>query len=389
VGNPRPIPASCPDSTADPLDERSLEALADRRRFTPENLRHLLDLKDRLMFGQALALAEWRERGDRTPAMFAEIKRLDLKVLELADALGILQGRLAFLPPAERVRFRPEGRFQVVLHARTFGLTMRDAARRFLVDEKTVASWVREATKNPDAKTVGSLLKAVPPVRAVADVVREAVALLDRMKVGGSKKIAEFLARSGIRIGRETVRKIRKNPPPMKEAEGEKGSRRERTGGQAIETGGATASGKEALSPKLQRSIRARYPNHVWMTDITSVPTLFGLWSLKVVAFLDVYSRFPLAFQVLRKEPTTDEILAALEKAIARFGVPKHFITDQGPQFTSGDFRDALRDRSIKQRFGAIGKTGSIAVIERVWRTMKETLGLGIVFQPLGVSHLT
>jgi transposase InsO family protein len=30
----------------------------------------------------------------------------------------------------------------------------------------------------------------------------------------------------------------------------------------------------------------------------------------------------------------------------------------------------------VKQRFGAVGKKGSIALIERLWRTLKDTLGL-------------
>jgi hypothetical protein len=35
-----------------------------------------------------------------------------------------------------------------------------------------------------------------------------------------------------------------------------------------------------------------------------------------------------------------------------------------------------LKTLGIHQRFGAIGKTGSIAIVERFWRTLKETLSL-------------
>ena len=38
------------------------------------------------------------------------------------------------------------------------------------------------------------------------DVTRQLVALLDAMKVGGSKRIAQMLVRAGRRISRETVR---------------------------------------------------------------------------------------------------------------------------------------------------------------------------------------
>ena len=63
-----------------------------------------------------------------------------------------------------------------------------------------------------------------------------------------------------------------------------------------------------------------------------------------------------------------------IEAARRKHGAPKHFASDQGSQFTSMLFRNALARLGIKQRFGAIGKTGSIAIIERFWRTLKEML---------------
>jgi len=50
---------------------------------------------------------------------------------------------------------------------------------------------------------------------------------------------------------------------------------------------------------------------------------------------------------------------------------PKHVITDQGSQFTAAEFHRLLRRRGIRHRFGAVGKKGSIAIIERFWRTLK------------------
>jgi len=48
-----------------------------------------------------------------------------------------------------------------------------------------------------------------------------------------------------------------------------------------------------------------------------------------------------------------------------------HLISDQGSVFTSGAFADLLTRWKVKQRFGAVGKYGSIAVTERVIKTMK------------------
>ena len=50
-------------------------------------------------------------------------------------------------------------------------------------------------------------------------------------------------------------------------------------------------------------------------------------------------------------------------------------------------FRRSLRRLGVKQRFGPIGKKGSIALIERLWRTLKDTLGLRLL-RPLAAEDL-
>jgi hypothetical protein len=68
-------------------------------------------------------------------------------------------------------------------------------------------------------------------------------------------------------------------------------------------------------------------------------------------------------------------------------GRPQHFVSDQGLQFTATVFRDTLDALSIGQRFGAIGQYGSIAIIERFWRTLKDLLGIR-PWPPLSAAHL-
>ena len=56
---------------------------------------------------------------------------------------------------------------------------------------------------------------------------------------------------------------------------------------------------------------------------------------------------------------------------------PKHLIVDQGPEFDSEHFKDRwCKAMNILPRFGAVGKHGSIAVVERLHRTVKEVLRL-------------
>ncbi len=264
------------------------------------------------------------------------------------------------MPAAHRKRYTPEERFRIVVFVRTYAQSYEQAAGTFMVDSATIGRWVREATREPDRNTVGSLLKATPPLRSFGDVTKQLIALLDSMRVGGSKRIAQMLVRAGTKIARETVRRYRKSRPVPPPADSR---------------------------PAMDRAVRAKEPNHVWMTDITNVPSLLRIWIFKLVVVLDVYSRFPLAFKVFSKEPSSEDLAALVEEAARRFGRPKHFVTDQGAQFTGAAFVDTLRNLGIRQRFGAIGRSGSIAIIDRLWRTLKEMLDLKFL-PPLSPSHL-
>ncbi|HYU26127.1 MAG TPA: DDE-type integrase/transposase/recombinase [Thermoanaerobaculia bacterium] len=345
------------------LDRRALAALARSRNFSDKTVKLLLRTKELLLLGQALLLGQWRDSPDRAVRDFACHCAVEIKCDELREIVDLTRGRFLRIRAAHRPHYTPEERFRIVVFIRTHSYTIADAAATFMVDPNTIGRWIREATREPDKNTVGSLLKAAPPVRTKSDVTRALVALLDRMKVGGSRTIAQMLVRAGKDISHETVRRLRKNPPPPPATPAPDTRRKEAT------------------------PLRAKEPNHIWMTDITTIPSLFRLWFFKLVVILDVYSRFPLAFRVFTKEPTSAEIAQMVDEAAAKHGKPKHFVTDRGSQFTCGAFVDKLRAMRIAQRFGAVGRTGSIAIIERFWRTMKEMLGLRIL-PPLSRAHL-
>jgi transposase InsO family protein len=110
------------------------------------------------------------------------------------------------------------------------------------------------------------------------------------------------------------------------------------------------------------------------MMDITEIPSAFRLFTFKFVVLLDVFSRFPVVAKLFFKEPTAREITDILRAAAKKHRRPKHFVSDKGSQFTSQHFSTTLKRLGIKQRFGAIGKYGSISIIERFWRTLKDIL---------------
>ena len=86
--------------------------------------------------------------------------------------------------------------------------------------------------------------------------------------------------------------------------------------------------------------------------------------------------------------PNAGWINNALESAIEEYGAPKHIISDQGGVFIGEVFAELLGKYNIKPRLGAIGKHGSIAVTERVNKTLKYEW-LKQVALIKGIDHLT
>jgi Integrase core domain len=85
------------------------------------------------------------------------------------------------------------------------------------------------------------------------------------------------------------------------------------------------------------------------------------------------YSRKALGFAVFKKQPTSWQLRQFLDRIIAKVGTaPKYLVTDSGTQFTCHAFNPWCRRRGIRHRKGAVGQTGSIAVVERFIRTLKD-----------------
>lgn len=61
----------------------------------------------------------------------------------------------------------------------------------------------------------------------------------------------------------------------------------------------------------------------------------------------------------------------ALEEALARFGKPEIFNTDQGSQFTSFAFTNVLKGAGIKISMDGKGRCLDNVFIERFWRSLK------------------
>lgn len=122
------------------------------------------------------------------------------------------------------------------------------------------------------------------------------------------------------------------------------------------------------LFPYLLRDLVIERPNQVWAADITYIPMRRGF--LYLVAIVDWASRAVLSFR-LSTTLEADFCVEALNAAIARFGVPEIFNTDQGAQFTSESFLGVLEQHQVRLSMDGKGRWRDNVFVERLWRSVK------------------
>jgi len=122
------------------------------------------------------------------------------------------------------------------------------------------------------------------------------------------------------------------------------------------------------IYPYLLRGLPIERPNQVWCADITYIPV--GRGFLYLVAIMDWASRAVLSW---RLSNTLDGsfCVSALEEALARFGKPAIFNTDQGCQFTAAAFTGTLAAAGVRISMDGCGRWMDNVFIERLWRSLK------------------
>jgi transposase InsO family protein len=335
---------------ASPYLDRLLLAAMKRRGLDAIALSALLKATQLLGLALAQRLRQYRDQGDPVLDRFAREHEGALHVGLLGEALDVLAHRWDKLPERQRPHYSPHDRFRILRIRALLALSAEETARMFRISTGTVYRWQTELERSPEQETVGSLVKPVPPVRRFADVVRHVVRSLTLVGFPGDGSVAAHLARAGWAMSRRSLQRIRRERPLT-----------------------------PAPIPPVglaHRAVRARCPHHVWMLDLTEIPGLFRLFSFKLALVFDAFSRAPLAAAVFLSEPDAPAMAELLHSAARRFGPPRHLVTDRGAQFTSELFARAVASLRVRHRFGAVGRTGSIAIIERFFRTLKDTASL-------------
>src|ERR687890_409168 len=169
----------------------------------------------------------------------------------------------------------------------------------------------------------------------------------------GSRMLRDLLRGEGVAIGRDLVATL------MRRMGIEALYRRPRTS--------VPAPGHKVY-PYLLRGLKVERPNQVWAMDITYIPLARGF--VYLAAVVDWFSRRVLAWR-LSITMEAAFCIEALEEALACYGCPEIFNTDQGSQFTSHDFTSVLLKNEIAISMDGKGAWRDNVFVERLWRSIK------------------
>jgi putative transposase len=169
----------------------------------------------------------------------------------------------------------------------------------------------------------------------------------------GARQMARHLRREGYAIGRQRIWRLmaKMGLAPIYQ--------RPRT---------TVPNPEHQIFPYLLRDLAIDRPNQVWCADITYLPMRRGF--LYLVAVMDWATRKVLAWRV-SNTMDVEFCIEALEEALARFGRPEIFNTDQGSQFTSPRFTGILQRAGVRISMDGRGRWMDNVFIERLWRSLK------------------
>lgn len=180
---------------------------------------------------------------------------------------------------------------------------------------------------------------------------------LDKLHVAhpfaGSRMLRDLLRLEGFCVGRKHVRTLMK-----------------RMGIETLYCQPRTTQAHRGhtVYPYLLRNLSITHSNQVWASDVSYIPMAHGFVYLTVI--LDWYSRRVLAWRV-SVTMDVEFIMDALEEALETYGCPAIMNTDQGSQYTSARFIQALQDQGIQVSMDGKGAWRDNIFVERLWRSVK------------------
>jgi len=192
-----------------------------------------------------------------------------------------------------------------------------------------------------------------PTPAAELDLLNRLDRIFTEHPVYGSRRLQVALLREGISVGRRRIRRLMR-----------------KLGLCAVRPKRNTSKPHPGhkIYPYLLSGKTIDQPNQVWSADITYIPMRRGF--LYLVAIIDWSTRRVLSWR-LSNTLAAGFCVEALGEALARFGRPAIFNTDQGSQFTSEVFTRVLLDHRIEISMDGRGRCHDNIFVERLWWTVK------------------
>ena len=140
---------------------------------------------------------------------------------------------------------------------------------------------------------------------------------------------------------------------------------------------------------KQQCSMPATAPVHTWRWASGPWERIhLDFAEVKKEMFLvvmDAYARWP---EIIHMQTTTaSKTIEALRNLFAAYGLPKEVVSDNGPQFTSGEFETLLKMNAVKHIKTPAYHPASNGLAERLFQNFKRSLAKNRAVGGMTLQH--
>lgn len=230
---------------------------------------------------------------------------------------------------------------------------MTTEEKRLWIDDHNTALTVAAQCRLLDVPRSSYYYKSTPIRASELQLMRRVDEIYTTQPFLGSRKITQELKKEGHKVNRKHVQRIMRLLGLSSNQPGPNTSK---------------SHPEHIKFPYLLSGVVLLAPLEAWSTDITYIRLPNGY--VYLVAVIDWFSRLVLSYR-LSNSLETSFCLEAFEEAIERYGRPQIFNTDQGAQFTSKEFVQAVVSRNIRFSMDGRGRALDNVFVERLWRSVK------------------
>lgn len=253
-------------------------------------------------------------------------------------------------------QYSPEQRRFAVTEFIRSGMTQKEFARVWNIDQKTLSIWLNTYKKlGPQGLENGELygMGKKRGRKEISSKIKKEVLETSSQRPGfGLKKLSQYLFRfGGVKVSPNTIKKT------LEEADSYEPK---------------VKPSRKKSPPAIRRFERAN-PMQLWQTDITSFVLPRSKQRVYLVVFMDDNSRYIVSWSLALKQ-TGVFVLECLMEGIDRFGKPEEVLSDQGRQYFSwrgkSEFQRILHQEGIEHVVSRSHHPQTLGKCERFWKTV-------------------